>query len=574
METTRHARRLALAFCAWACLLNLALGQLETRSTVPGATSPFALAAGDFNGDGRLDFASAANNLQIFLGNGNGTFQPPANYLTGTGALFVSAADLNGDKKLDLAVADLNGLDILMGNGDGTFQSPVLYTTACIPIFAATGDFNGDKKIDLLVTYSSGTCGYVSIFLGNGDGTFQASPINSFSAYNPAAVGIGDFNGDGKPDIAVAEQFGTISQVEVMLGNGDGTFAAGNTYPVASSPNSVAVADFRSNGKLDLAVSTLTGVTNILLGNGDGTFHPGGTISTPDADWALSADFNGDGKPDLAVATQGSVGLQGGVNLALGNGDGTFQAPTFYPAGTNDRFLGSGDFNGDKKIDLLIPDYRYNDIIVLLNTGVVDFSPTTPLNYPFQTVNTTSAPQSVTLTNSGAAALSISSFKVTGPFHQTNNCGKSLAAGAKCKIEVTFTPTASGSVSGTVSISDSASSKPQVIDLTGAGTFAALSPLALTFPGQKVGTKSPPQNITLTNKGSSALSIKLIYLGGPEYQDYSESNNCPSSLNAGANCTISVTFDPKKTGKRNAAVYVEDNSGGRPQYVTLTGTGD
>src|SRR5579871_6207120 len=526
METTRHARRLALAFCAWACLLNLALGQLETRSTVPGATSPFALAAGDFNGDGRLDFASAANNLQIFLGNGNGTFQPPANYLTGTGALFVSAADLNGDKKLDLAVADLNGLDILMGNGDGTFQSPVLYTTACIPIFAATGDFNGDKKIDLLVTYSSGTCGYVSIFLGNGDGTFQASPINSFSAYNPAAVGIGDFNGDGTPDIAVAEQFGTISQVEVMLGNGDGTF------------------------------------------------HPGGTISTPDADWALSADFNGDGKPDLAVATQGSVGLQGGVNLALGNGDGTFQAPTFYPAGTNDRFLGSGDFNGDKKIDLLIPDYRYNDIIVLLNTGVVDFSPTTPLNYPFQTVNTTSAPQSVTLTNSGAAALSISSFKVTGPFHQTNNCGKSLAAGAKCKIEVTFTPTASGSVSGTVSISDSASSKPQVIDLTGAGTFAALSPLALTFPGQKVGTKSPPQNITLTNKGSSALSIKLIYLGGPEYQDYSESNNCPSSLNAGANCTISVTFDPKKTGKRNAAVYVEDNSGGRPQYVTLTGTGD
>ncbi|HVI07978.1 MAG TPA: VCBS repeat-containing protein [Candidatus Binatia bacterium] len=133
---------------------------------------------------------------------------------------------------------------------------------------------------------------------GNGDGTFQANPVNSFPAYNPAAVGIGDFNHDGKLDIAVAEQFGTISQVEIMLGNGDGSFAAGDAYSVGSSPNSVAVAGFRSDGKLDLGVSTLTGVTNILLGNGDGTFR----------------------------------------------------TPAFYPAATNDRFLASGDFNGDRKI--------------------------------------------------------------------------------------------------------------------------------------------------------------------------------------------------------------------------------
>ena len=562
---------LLLLFASFACNAE---AQLETRTSVPGAPSPWSVAIGDFNHDGKLDFANAANNLQIFLGNGDGTFQSPTNYLVGTVVYSIAVGDFNGDKNLDLAAADLGGLYVLMGNGDGTFQSPVLYSTACSPFFVATGDFNGDKKLDLLVTYSSGSCGYVSIFLGNGDGTFQQTPINTPPSYNPAAVGIGDFNHDGKLDLAIAEQFGTVSQVEIMLGNGNGTFTAGSTCNVGSEPNGVAVADFRGDAKLDLAVSTLTGVTNILLGNGDGTFQPNGVIYTLDSDWVLSADFNGDGKPDLAIATQGIVGIPSGVNLALGNGDGTFRAPTFYPAGSNDRFVASGDFNGDHKVDLLIPDFGYNGIFLLLNTGVADFSPTTPLNYPFQTINTTSGPQSVTLTNSGATALSISSFKVSGPFHQTNNCGKSVAAGAKCKIEVTFTPTSSGSAIGTVSISDSASSKPQVIELTGAGTFVALSPLALTFSDQKVGTKSKPQSITLTNRGSTAFSITLVYLNGPNYHDFSESNNCPSSLSAGGNCTISVTFDPTKTGTRRAAVYVEDNSGGSPQYVTLAGTGD
>jgi hypothetical protein len=162
-----------------------------------------------------------------------------------------------------------------------------------------------------------------------------------------------------------------------------------------------------------------------------------------------------------------------------------FQPPVFYPAGKEPRSLATGDFNGDHKTDLIVPDYDNNDMILLLNTGVVSFSPTTPLNYPSQLVGTTSAPQSVTLTNTGSAALSISALKVAGPFRQSNTCGRSVAAGARCEIKVIFKPQSSGNAAGTVTISDSASSKPQFIELAGAGTVIKLAPAKLAFPPQR-----------------------------------------------------------------------------------------
>jgi hypothetical protein len=570
---TRLRKVSRAAFLVILCVAGVstdALAQFETRTSVPAEQFSESIAVGDFNRDGKLDFAVANNSLQVFLGNGDGTFQPAANYLSGTGVIFVAAADFNQDGKLDLAVADLNGLFVLIGNGDGTFQTPVAYPTACIPIFVSTGDFNGDHKVDLLVTYSSGSCGYVSIFLGNGDGTFQQTPINTSTLYNPAATGIGDFNADGKLDLAVAEQFGMISQVEILLGNGNGTFSSTATYKVGASPTSVAVADFRGNGKLDLAVATLPGWTYVLLGNGDGTFASAGRSATPDADWVVAADFNGDGKPDLAVASES---FPPRVNVLLGNGDGTFQPPMYYPVGTNDRFVGVGDFNGDHKTDLIVPDYRYGFVVLLLNTGVVSFSPTKPVSYPFQLVGTVSAPQTVTLTNTGTTALSISSIQASNPFHQNNTCGKSVAPGAKCDIEITFKPKVPGKVGGTVSISDSASSKPQVIELTGSGTLANISPLKLSFAPQLVGTKSPPQNITLTNASTTAMSVTLIYVDGTDYRDFPETNNCPVSLNVGASCTIAVTFDPAKKGSRTADVFIKDNGGGSPQGIPLAGTG-
>ena len=311
--------------------------------------------------------------------------------LVGIGSFSVSAADLNQDGKLDLAVADFSGLNTLLGNGDGTFQPPTTYSTPCIPSSVRIADFNNGHKLDLIATYSSGNCVYVSIFLGNGDGTFQATPINTIPQYGVSGSGIGDFNRDGKLDLALAEQFGTVSQVEMFLGNGDGTFAYNGKYKVGSSPTSVAVADFRNNGKLDLAVATLDGGVDMLLGNGDGTFQIGQSNGTPDAVAVVADDLNGDGKLDLAVVQQG-VPL-GGVYVVLGNGDGTFQSPVFYPEGTNDVFVGTGDFNGDHKNDLLISDKAFSQMITLLNTGVASFSPTSPVNFPFQLLGTISRPK-------------------------------------------------------------------------------------------------------------------------------------------------------------------------------------
>jgi hypothetical protein len=437
----------------------------------------------------------------------------------------------------------------------------------------STGDFNGDHKLDLLVTYSSTACP-LSIFLGNGDGTFQEPPINTYPSYNPAATGIGDFNGDGKLDVAVAEQFGTISQVEILLGDGTGNFSPGATYPVGSFPLSIAVTDFRQNGKLDFAVATVYGGTDEFLGNGDGTFTFASESPTVDGDWVVAADLNGDGKPDLAVAQQGTLAGIASVAVILNNGDGTFQAPKDYLSGKVDQFIAAGDFNGDHKIDLLVPDYGVADVNVLLNTGVVSFSPTTPVNYPFQLVGSSSPPQTVTLTNTSAKSLTISSLSTQSPFHTHSTCGKTVAAGAACNIEITFTPQVPGKVTGSVNISDSASPKPQVIELTGAGTVAKLVPLHLTFPAQKVGSTSAPQNVTLTNQSNTSLSITQAYVDGRNYEDFSETNNCPSSLNAGASCTFTITFDPRKTGTRISALYILDNGGGSPQTIPLAGTGD
>ncbi len=559
-----------VAFCSGAS------AQFETRGSI---SAPFgkSAAVGDFDRDGKMDVAIAGTDLQIFLGKGDGTFQPPINYLIGTGAIFVAAADFNHDGILDLAVADLNGLFILMGNGDGTFQTPTTVPTLCIPTFVAVADFNGDHKADLLVTYSD--CAYVSIFFGNGDGTFQQTPINTVPSVSLAATGIGDFNGDGKLDLALAEGFGTISQVEIMLGNGDGTFTPGATYKVGAEPESVAVADFRGNGKLDLAVASLLGFTEELLGNGDGTFKIVSTSPTLGAAWVIAADLNGDGKPDLAVAQLGNPGganhpMPTGVAVIINNGDGTFQPPVYYPAGGEPRFVVAGDFNGDHKLDLLDSYYERDQAIVLLNTGVVSLSPTTALQYSPQLIGTASPRQTVTLTNTGTSALTISSIVATGPFRESNTCGKIVAAGAECKIEVSFQSQTIGDAFGSISISDSASSRPQVIALRAEGTTANISPLKLSFAAQSVHTKSAPQNVTLANGGTTVLNVTRFVVDGIDVQDFAETNNCPASLNPGANCIVAVTFDPAKKGTRRATLYIFDDGGGSPQVIPFTGTGD
>ena len=209
--------------------------------------------------------------------------------------------------------------------------------------------------------------------------------------------------------------------------------------------------------------------------------------------------------------------------------------------------------------------------VSLTGTGiapVVSLSPTS-LTFAPQLVGTSSGAQSVTLSNTGSATLSITSITVSGDFSQTNTCGSSVAANASCTLSVIFTPTATGSRSGSVTITDNASPATQTVTLTGTGTapLVSLSSTSLTFAAQLVGTSSGAQSVTLSNTGSATLSIASITASG----DFSQTNTCGSSVAANATCTLSVIFTPTATGSRSGSVTITDNATPATQTVTLTG---
>jgi len=343
-----------------------------------GGRTPFSVVSGDFNGDGKPDLAVAnrgSNNVSVLLGNGDGTFLAPASYLAGSNPVSVVSADFNGDGKPDLAVVNngSNTVSVLLGNGNGTFQAAVSYSVgSALPVSVTSGDFNGDGKLDLAVALQA--TDRVSVLLGNGDGTFQAAVPYAVGS-GPLSVASGDFNGDGFLDLATANR----TNVSVLLGNGDGTFQPAVGYGTDPSRRSVTIADFNGDGKLDLALAggtnpgTNDNSVNVLLGNGDGTFqaavsyHQTGSVLFS----VTSGDFNGDGKLDL-VAANGSwdtFAPEGSVSVLLGNGDGTFQAAVNYAVGFLPLSVMSGDFNGDGKLDLAVANQKSNSVSVLLGNG-------------------------------------------------------------------------------------------------------------------------------------------------------------------------------------------------------------
>jgi hypothetical protein len=214
-------------------------------------------------------------------------------------------------------------------------------------------------------------------------------------------------------------------------------------------------------------------------------------------------------------------------------------------------------------------------VISLSGTGmgaVVALTPAT-LTFASRVTGSTSAAQLVTLTNQGNAGLTISNIAITGDFAQTNTCSDTLAAGASCSFNVTFAPTAAGVRTGTLTITDSAAGSPHTVALTGTGTNAtpavSLTPPTLTFSSTKVGATSAGQTATLTNQGNASLTISNVAVTG----DFAQTNNCSSTVAAGANCTFNVTFTPKAGGSRTGALTITDSAAGSPHTVTLSGTG-
>ena len=376
-------------------LLGNGDGTFQAPTSVLPRAGP--LAAADLRGDGKLDLILEGSGLQIYLGNGNATFSNTANYDYGGG---LEVADLNGDGKLDILV----GNAVLLGNGDGTFQATWLATGTSAPVvvgdFEKTGkpgvaivsspivtifhntsaalflshsytvqggtigaittaDFNGDGKLDLVVfgTDTSGNWNY-SVLLGNGDGSFQSPAYYPQSVTSAGyAVVVGDFNNDGKLDIAVSVGNQTLA---VLVGNGDGTFAA-PMYSYDAGVGPTGVGDFNGDGMLDIMAGN-----GILYGKGDGTFRalvfpPSLKNFSPQ----FTVDLNNDGKPDL---------VDGCGHVALGNGDGTFLVlPPICPVGGADYgyFVNAvADMNGDGIPDL-IGGYWAGDPRYARNTGVM-----------------------------------------------------------------------------------------------------------------------------------------------------------------------------------------------------------
>jgi hypothetical protein len=323
------------------------------------------VAAGDLNRDGILDLATVDTNdnlISIYLGNGDGSFQLRSRYVTSPNPSSLIIADYNGDGIPDIiqGTGDArifgpgvnNGTaDFLIGNGDGTFQATPLIDAGTPQLtFMVTANFTGHGRPDVLV---GGGDGNVFLLANTGSGTFQ-SPVMAASLPNErVSAAAADFNGDGKPDVAVGGL-----QLAVLLNNGNGTFQAPQTVSTGGA-TAIAAADLNGDGRQDLAVTNQSGVT-IWFGNGNGTFQAGQTYSTGLAPGSLAvADLNGDNKPDIVVIDGGSLGsgpgtvVNGAVYVLLNNGNGTFASPQKYSVAGLPTPVAVADINGDGKADVI-----------------------------------------------------------------------------------------------------------------------------------------------------------------------------------------------------------------------------
>ena len=360
---------------------------LSTEFTRILATTKFngqSLLDGTFTGIGLQIGIEGSNGNQIFIGAddvlgkvGNGTFGAQNTFSPlGITTLATRLVDVNGDGNLDmLSVSQSSGVDVFLGNGDGTFGTNSAYTAGAAPDDLNVGDVNGDGKVDIVVTNAGNS---VTVLLGIGDGTFQSGTNFGLAAGSgPVAVAIGDLNGDGKADIVTANS-GVSSSLGILYGNGDGSFQAQITLSagVAATPSSIQIVDINGDGKLDLvSAESAAGAVGVFLNRGDGTFNAQVTFSTGGGSapqTAYTADVNGDGKLDLVTANSAT----NSVGVLIGNGDGTFnvQKTLSTGAGSSPRMVLIADINGDGKLDLISANRNTGTFGIFLGNGDGSFN--------------------------------------------------------------------------------------------------------------------------------------------------------------------------------------------------------
>jgi flagellin len=314
-------------------------------------------ANGDFNADGVQDMiAVSGTSAYSYLSNGNGSFRASVSYILASSADYVISGDFNGDGKLDFISAETSPptsqIEVFLGNGNGTFQSPASFSVSK-PFFIRAADVNGDGKLDLI----DGAQGSDAVYLGNGNGSFSALAWSATETFS-GGIAIGDFNGDSKLDLATGDISNAL--VRVYVGNGNGTFSAtGVTLFLPSAPKSIQTADLNGDAINDLVTNT-GALALVFIGNGNGTFAAS-TSYTYNGFAVLSlADVNSDGKLDLLSPRPNSL------SVALGNGDGSFGAYKTYAYASSGATVSLADENGDGIVDAIIPS---GGISVLFGNG-------------------------------------------------------------------------------------------------------------------------------------------------------------------------------------------------------------
>jgi hypothetical protein len=337
----------------------------------PVQQGPAGVAVADFDGDHKVDLVVPnvmAGSISVFSGKGDGTFSQAKNYDlidsqgTPEGILPVVAADFNRDRKMDIAVVNSNRqtLDVLLGNGDGTFgRGPTLHLPD-VPFSLVAGDFNNDGKIDLAVTsvqsFNNSKPGLVSIFLGNGDGTFVEPPQTTSVGCNPYSIAAADFNEDRNLDLVVTTtDKNNPKRVQVLLGKGNGTFSAPLNLTAGESPLAVAIGRFDRSKHPGFAVSTPYSGVTVFTGDGRGGFTSWTSPPTVEFVHSLAvADFNHDGIDDVVIDRP-----PGSAEIMLSDGNGRLLAGTTYALGPSSASglpnwaLVAADLNGDKYPDLI-----------------------------------------------------------------------------------------------------------------------------------------------------------------------------------------------------------------------------
>lgn len=328
----------------------------------------FGLVTADFNGDSLPDFA-ATNDYQlvVYLGDGAGGFLKARFYDADGFCQNLTAADLNGDGMVDIIVVHYLSISVLLNDGLGHFSAPTSFPTDREnAIAAATGDFNRDGKIDVAVTIFYGN--EVAIMLGNGQGDFTTS-ANFPAGESPTSLVVEDFEGDGFLDLAISTY--NSEEVLTLRGDGNGGFGAGQSYPLGGNGGQIVAGDFNHDQIPDLAVGvyniSAANHMSVFLGRGNGTFAESAEILAPDPTALTAADFNGDGNLDLVCTNYVNPVLI----LALGDGAGNFtrRDRVRLPGRKYPYAIADADFNLDGLPDLAIGNSQANRATILLNLG-------------------------------------------------------------------------------------------------------------------------------------------------------------------------------------------------------------